>query len=60
MAAVDPAYERKSGERLPTYCPEHIEASSVDRTSTNVDFLPDLAPLENGAIFFLLHMGFLW
>jgi hypothetical protein len=31
--------------------PEHLTVSSVERVSTNVDFLPDLAPLRNGAIF---------
>jgi hypothetical protein len=30
---------------------EHLGASSVEWASTNVDFLPDLAPLQNGAIF---------
>jgi hypothetical protein len=54
--AIDPAgAERKRGKG-----PEHFRASSVGRASTNVDFLPDLAPLQNGAIFLdalLLALG---
>ena len=31
---------------------ERFTPSSVEKASTNVDFLPDLAPLQNGAFLF--------
>jgi hypothetical protein len=47
MTAIDPTGQKEK----PDVGPEHSRAPSVDSASTNVDFLPDLAPLQNGAIF---------
>jgi hypothetical protein len=48
---IDPT----GGKKSRTTKTEHFRVSSVERASTNVDFLPDLAPLQNGAIFLLVR-----